>query len=64
MSLVKKHFDAVLVHGDPDFARLEDTFPLAGEISQRIVYTGLVAPFRRRNRWRNSTSWFPQAVAP
>ncbi len=44
VSLVKKHFDAVLVHGDPDFARLEDTFPLAGEISQRIVYTGLVAP--------------------
>ncbi|MGG2478772.1 glycosyltransferase family protein, partial [Rhizobium sp. BR5] len=44
VSLVKKHFDAVLVHGDPDFARLEDTFPLADEISQRIVYTGLVAP--------------------
>lgn len=44
MSLVKKHFDAVLVHGDPDFVRLEETFPLAGEISQRVVYTGLVAP--------------------
>ncbi len=44
VSLVKKHFDAVLVHGDPDFARLEDTFPLASEIRQRIVYTGLVAP--------------------
>jgi predicted glycosyltransferase len=25
--LVKRHFDAVLVHGDPDFVRLEDTFP-------------------------------------
>ncbi|POO49882.1 glycosyltransferase family protein [Agrobacterium rosae] len=44
ISLVKKHFDAVLVHGDPNFVRLEDTFPLADQISQRIVYTGLVAP--------------------
>ncbi len=44
VALIKKHFDAVLVHGDPDFVRLEETFPLAGEISQRIVYTGLVAP--------------------
>ncbi len=46
IALVKKHFDTVLVHGDPDFVRLEDTFPLAHEISQRIVYTGLVAPAR------------------
>ncbi|MGV1872255.1 glycosyltransferase family protein [Agrobacterium rosae] len=44
IALVKKHFDAVLVHGDPNFVRLEDTFPLADQISQRIVYTGLVAP--------------------
>lgn len=44
IELVKKHFDAILVHGDPQFVRLEDTFPLAHEISARIVYTGLVAP--------------------
>lgn len=44
IALVKKHFDTILVHGDPDFVRLEDTFPLAHEISERIVYTGLVAP--------------------
>ncbi|WP_137393342.1 glycosyltransferase [Agrobacterium larrymoorei] len=44
IELVKKHFDTVLVHGDPDFVRLEETFPLAEQISQRIVYTGLVAP--------------------
>lgn len=44
VSLVKKHFDAVLVHGDPRFVRLEDTFPLADQISQRVAYTGLVAP--------------------
>ncbi|WP_296076355.1 glycosyltransferase [uncultured Agrobacterium sp.] len=44
IDLVKKHFDTVLVHGDPNFVRLEETFPLAEQIRQRIVYTGLVAP--------------------
>ncbi|WP_027687701.1 glycosyltransferase family protein [Rhizobium leguminosarum] len=42
--LVKDHFDAVLVHGDPEFIRLEDTFPLTAEIADRLRYTGLVAP--------------------
>ncbi len=42
--LVKDHFDAVLIHGDPDFVRLEDTFPLTAEIADRLRYTGLVAP--------------------
>ncbi|ARM91559.1 glycosyltransferase protein (plasmid) [Rhizobium sp. CIAT894] len=42
-ALVKEHFDAVLVHGDPDFVRLEDTFPLTAEIADRLRYTGLVA---------------------
>lgn len=42
IDLVKRHFDRVLVHGDPDFVRLEDTFPLASAIAERVVYTGLV----------------------
>jgi predicted glycosyltransferase len=41
---IKDHFDAVLVHGDPDFVRLEDTFPLTDEIADRLRYTGIVAP--------------------
>ncbi len=44
VALVRDHFDRVLVHGDPAFARLEDTFPLADQILDRVVYTGLVAP--------------------
>ncbi|MBB3462577.1 glycosyltransferase family protein [Rhizobium sp. BK377] len=44
VKLIKDHFDAVLVHGDPDFVRLEDTFPLTAEIAGRLRYTGLVAP--------------------
>jgi len=44
VKLIKEHFDAVLVHGDPEFVRLEDTFPLTAEIADRLRYTGLVAP--------------------
>jgi len=36
-------FDHVLVHGDEDFVRLEETFPLAGRIKSGVSYTGLVA---------------------
>ena len=43
-ALVRDHFDAVLVHGDPNFVRLEDTFPLTSEIADKLRYTGLVAP--------------------
>lgn len=44
VDLVQGYFDAVLVHGDPAFVRLDDTFPLAQEIAGQVVYTGLVAP--------------------
>ncbi len=44
VKLVQEHFDAVLVHGDPDFVRLEDTFPLTPEIAGKVRYTGMVAP--------------------
>jgi predicted glycosyltransferase len=43
IGLIERFFDLVLVHGDPRFARFEDTFPLAARIAGRIVYTGLVA---------------------
>lgn len=43
LGLVREFFDLVLVHGDPRFARLEDTFPAASQIAGRIAYTGLVA---------------------
>ncbi|WP_026614486.1 glycosyltransferase family protein [Ensifer aridi] len=44
VDLVRNHFDLVLVHGDPSFARLEETFPLAAEVEGKVAYTGLVAP--------------------
>ena len=36
-------YDAVLVHGDPTFVRLDASFPEAGRIRERIRYTGYVA---------------------
>lgn len=44
VGLLRDHFDGVLVHGDPHFVRLEETFPLTEAIADKIVYTGLVAP--------------------
>ncbi len=35
-------FDAILVHGDPRFARFEDTYPLAAKLSPPLHYTGFV----------------------
>jgi len=40
---VRNDFDFVLVHGDPAFIPLEDSFPLASEVSDRLIYTGYVA---------------------
>ncbi len=40
--LVRQHFDKVLVHGDPAFATLDESFPCAAAIADLIVYTGLV----------------------
>ncbi len=44
VGLLRDHFDGVLVHGDPHFVRLEETFPLTEAIADKVVYTGLVAP--------------------
>lgn len=37
-------YDLVLVHGDPGFAQLADSFPAAAVIADRIRYTGIVSP--------------------
>lgn len=40
---VNQYYDRVLVHGDPNFARLGDSFPLHEAIAGKVIYTGLVA---------------------
>lgn len=44
VALVRRAFDLVLVHGDPGFAALGDSFALADQIADRIAYSGLVCP--------------------
>lgn len=43
VSLLRTFFDTVLVHGDPAFARLDDSFSETPAIRNMIRYTGLVA---------------------
>ena len=40
--LAREHLDAIVVHGDPAFARLEDTFPPAADGAVPVAYTGYV----------------------
>jgi len=42
LALTKGWYDLVLVHGDPALIPFDRTFPLAGEIAERIRYTGYV----------------------
>ena len=43
VEILNRHFDLLMVHGDPVFAKLADTFPLASSITAEIAYTGMVA---------------------
>jgi predicted glycosyltransferase len=42
--MARSLFDAVLVHGDPGFAQLVDSFPAAAVLADRLIYTGIVSP--------------------
>ena len=44
--LADRYFDAVLVHADPAFARLEDSFHPARALRVPVHYTGFVVPAR------------------
>ena len=42
VDLALRHFDRVLVHGDPRVVRFEETFPPAARLGERLHYTGYV----------------------
>jgi predicted glycosyltransferase len=44
VSTLNRFFDAVWVHADPAFVRLEETFDRLAEIEVPLVYTGFVTP--------------------
>jgi len=42
VALAERYFDRVLVHGDPRVIRLEESFPAAAALGDRLAYTGYV----------------------
>src|SRR5438105_7434411 len=44
VSIVEQFFDLIMIHGDPRFVSLDESFPLASKIAGKLAYTGLVAP--------------------
>jgi predicted glycosyltransferase len=42
-ALMNEYFDLLLIHSDPNFQRLEETFPRVNEIKCQVEYTGFVA---------------------
>jgi predicted glycosyltransferase len=50
--LANAHLDLILVHSDPRFARLEETFKPSVELTVKVAYTGFVAKDGERARER------------
>ncbi len=44
LRLIDEYFDFILVHGDPEFISVGDSFPLAERIADKTLHTGIVAP--------------------
>ena len=42
IDLINQYFDKIIVHGDPAFTTLNDSFPKAVQIEEKLIYTGLV----------------------
>lgn len=45
-ALMNQYFDLLLIHSDPSFQRLDETFPRVNELSCDVRYTGFVAQSR------------------
>lgn len=43
LTYAHQYFDQILVHGDPNFIRLADTFPFADDLAAMTIYGGIVA---------------------
>lgn len=42
LRLFHENYDAVFVHSDPNLIRMEDSFPEAASLSDKIIYTGFI----------------------
>jgi predicted glycosyltransferase len=50
VAVANQYFDAVLVHSDPSFARLEESFRACSKLRAPVHYTGYVSPERNGGR--------------
>ena len=50
VATANRYFDAILVHSDPEFARLEESFHACSKLTTPIHYTGYVSPARVADR--------------
>jgi len=53
--IVKSYFDLILVHGDPSFVQLQETFSRAGQLPCPLYYTGYVTQPATHNGGRVRT---------
>ena len=57
--LIERYFDGVLVHSDPKFASLEESFKPSRPLQKPVLYTGFVLP---RGEANNSSARLRQVV--
>jgi predicted glycosyltransferase len=50
-AIANEHFDAILVHSDPKFAQLEESFRPLLPLCVPVHYTGFVLPEEKTARW-------------
>jgi predicted glycosyltransferase len=55
---LNQYFDLLLIHSDPQFHRLEESFPAVGDIHCSIQYTGFVA-----QSLSETAVWTPEDIA-
>jgi predicted glycosyltransferase len=53
VKILNRYFDAVLVHSDPRYLRLEQTFHRLEDLRVPVVYTGFIAPPAASERRRD-----------
>ncbi len=57
LALIERHFERILVHGDPELIALDETFPHTGRIADRLAYTGYVVDESGRRGGPGDAGW-------
>ena len=61
LGIANRYFDLLLIHSDPRFQRLEETFPRIAELKCPLVYTGFVK--QRLDEESSSSAYLPEPEA-